>query len=317
MEMSTAVDVVTCGEPMGLFASEHVSCLKDAERFVRVPAGAELNVAVGLSRLGLQAGFISRLGDDSLGHWLLEVLAGEGIDHRFVTLDPKNKTGLMFKSRRLDGGDPDVEYYRQGSAASTMSVEHYPAEYCRSARHLHITGISPALSQSMRELIFHMARDMRACGKTVSFDPNLRKSLWRSSEEMIQCLNQLAESSDWIFPGLSEGQLLTGLREPSEIADFYLARGCSVVVVKLGADGAYYASHESRGFVAGVRVEQIVDTVGAGDGFAAGVVSALLEGLSVQDAATRGNAIGARVLGFPGDSDGLPTRAQLSALESR
>lgn len=313
--MTTAVDVVTCGEPMGLFASDHVSSLKDAGRFVRLPAGAELNVAVGLSRLGHKVGFISNLGDDSLGHWLLDVLAGDGIDHRFVTLDPRHPTGLMFKSRRQDGGDPDVEYYRKGSAASAMSVEHYPAEYCRSARHLHITGISPALSQSVRDLIFHMAKDMRAAGKTVSFDPNLRKTLWRSNEEMIDCLNQLAQSSDWIFPGLSEGQLLTGLQEPSEIADFYLARGCSVVVVKLGAQGAYYATHETRGFVAGMSVEQIVDTVGAGDGFAAGVVSALLEGLSVQDAAKRGNAIGARVLGFPGDSDGLPTRAQLAALE--
>lgn len=314
MEITTAVDIVTCGEPMGLFASDQASCLKEAERFVRLPAGAELNVAVGLSRLGHKVGFISQLGDDSLGHWLLDVLAEEGIDHRFVTLDHEHQTGLMFKSRRLDGGDPDIQYYRKGSAASTMSVEHYPAQYCRAARHLHITGIGPALSLSMRELIFYMAKDMRAAGKTVSFDPNLRKTLWGSTEEMIHCLNQLAECSDWIFPGLSEGQLLTGLQEPSEIADFYLARGCSVVVIKLGAEGAYYATPETRGFVAGISVERIVDTVGAGDGFAAGVVSALLEGLSVEDATRRGNTIGARVLGFPGDSDGLPTRAQLAAM---
>jgi 2-dehydro-3-deoxygluconokinase len=114
------------------------------------------------------------------------------------------------------------------------------------------------------------------------------------------------------MPGLSEGQLLTGRETAPDIADFYLERGATQVVIKLGAQGAYCADHTSRATVPGFFVPRVVDTVGAGDGFAVGVISALLEDLSLAQAAERGNAIGARVVQFPGDCDGLPDRAQLA-----
>jgi len=296
---------------MGLFASQKSSTLKDADCLIRLAAGAELNVATGLSRLGHSVGMISRLGDDSLGHWLREVMTKETIDHRFVIQDELYPTGLMFKARRSDGGDPDIEYHRKGSAASYLSIDDYPASYCRAARHLHITGISPALSSSVCDLIFHMARDMRAAGRTVSFDPNLRARLWPSVTVMRECLNELSGLSDWILPGLAEAQLLTGLDTADDIVSFYIDKGCSVVVLKLGAAGAYYGTPTQRGLRCGYLVRDVVDTVGAGDGFAAGVISALLEGLPITQAVDRGNLIGARVLGFPGDSDGLPTQEQL------
>lgn len=296
---------------MGLFAPEKNSSLKEAEHYVRAPAGAELNVATGLSRLGLRVGLLTRLGDDPVGHWLREVMIHENLDQRFVIHDTQHPTGIMFKSRRGDGGDPDIVYHRAGSAASYLSLDDYPADHCRNARHLHITGISPALGTGVRELIFHMAKDMRAAGKTVSLDPNLRARLWPSTTVMIDCLNLLACHSDWVFPGIAEARLLTGLESVDDIVDFYLATGCSIVVIKLGAAGAYYGTHNERGLRAGYLVSNIVDTVGAGDGFAAGVISALMEGLPIAQAVDRGNLIGARVLGYPGDSDGLPTRQQL------
>jgi 2-dehydro-3-deoxygluconokinase len=128
---------------------------------------------------------------------------------------------------------------------------------------------------------------------------------------MIECMNRLAASADLVMPGLAEGQILTGLQTAPEIAAFYLERGARQVVIKLGAQGAYFADRDSRGMAPGVEVPRVVDTVGAGDGFAVGVISALLEGLSLAEAAARGNKIGARVVQFPGDCDGLPTRDQL------
>ena len=125
-------------------------------------------------------------------------------------------------------------------------------------------------------------------------------------------MNRLAACADLVLPGLAEGQLLTGEQTPQGIADFYLTQGASQVVVKLGADGAYIANRSGGASVPGVPVSKIVDTVGAGDGFAVGVISALLEGMSLHEAARRGNAIGARVVQFPGDCDGLPDRAQLA-----
>jgi 2-dehydro-3-deoxygluconokinase len=165
-------------------------------------------------------------------------------------------------------------------------------------------------------MIFELAAMARQAGKSISFDPNLRPALWRSQGEMVECLNHLSSFSDWVLPGLAEGQLLTGRDSVQGIADFYLERGAQCVVVKLGPEGAYFATAQENGLVPGVLVSHIVDTVGAGDGFAVGVVSGLLEGLTLAEATARGNAIGARVVQFPGDSDGLPTRDELNAMLS-
>jgi 2-dehydro-3-deoxygluconokinase len=131
---------------------------------------------------------------------------------------------------------------------------------------------------------------------------------------MVATLNELAALADIVLPGLAEGHLLTGCETPQQIARYYLERGAQEVVVKLGADGAFCADRAGVAeFVAGVPVDRVVDTVGAGDAFAVGVISARLEGLSLQAATARGNVLGARAVRFPGDSDGLPTRAQLDA----
>ena len=305
------LDVLTVGEPMALFMALGPGELHAVADFRRVPAGAELNVATGLARLGLRTGYITRLGNDSFGRFLRGVLAHEGIDARYVQADAARPTGFMLKTRSDDGSDPQIEYFRQGSAASHLGLADAP-EGAFPARHLHLTGITPALSPSARELVFHLARQARAAGASVSFDPNLRPRLWPSHEAMAECINALAALSDTVLPGLAEGRQLTGRHSAEDIAAFYLERGAQQVVVKLGPEGAYYARQGGTcGIAPGLRVDRVVDTVGAGDGFAVGVVSGLLEGLALAQAAARGNAIGARVVQFPGDAEGLPTRAEL------
>ena len=128
---------------------------------------------------------------------------------------------------------------------------------------------------------------------------------------MRETINRLAFLADWVLPGIEEGKLLTGKDTPAEIAKFYLNAGVSLVVIKLGAEGAYYATAQEAAYVQGFAVDQVVDTVGAGDGFAVGVISGMLEGLSVQNAVRRGAWIGARAVQVLGDTEGLPTRAQL------
>lgn len=305
------LDALTVGEPMALFMALQPGELAAVPDFRRVAAGAELNVATGLARLGLRTGYITRLGNDSFGHFLRGVLAHEGIDGRHVVADAAHPTGFMLKTRTGDGSDPQIEYFRKGSAASHLGVADAPAG-AFPARHLHLTGITPALSITTRELAFHLARQARAAGASISFDPNLRPRLWPSPEAMAECINALAALSDTVLPGLAEGRQLTGRQTAEDIAAFYLERGAKQVIVKLGPEGAYYAQqHGASGIAPGLPVERVVDTVGAGDGFAVGVISGLLEGMDLAQAAARGNAIGARVVQFPGDADGLPTRAQL------
>lgn len=308
----TAFDVALFGEAMLLMVADEPGPIENATLFHKRTAGAETNVAIGLARLGLNVGWASRLGTDSMGRALLAAMRAEGIDCSHVVCDPTQRTGFQFKGRVTDGSDPPVEYHRKGSAASHMGPADIDEAWLCSARHLHATGVFAAISDTSLQAALRSMELMRAAGRTISFDTNLRPSLWASTDAMRQAINELASRADWVLPGIEEGLLLTGDGTPEGIARFYRERGAKLVVVKLGAAGAYYDSDAAGcGRVEGFPVEKVVDTVGAGDGFAAGVISALLEGLPVPDAVRRGAWIGARAVQVLGDTEGLPTRAQL------
>ncbi|MFD1208310.1 sugar kinase [Modicisalibacter tunisiensis] len=312
----TPPEILTFGEAMTLFVAETPGDLAEVARFRRGIAGADTNVAIGLARLGFHVGWLSRVGDDSFGTYIRRTLEAEGLDCRHLTRDPDHATGLVFKARVDDGSDPHVEYVRRGSAASFFSPADAQAVDFAAARHLHATGIPPALSASARELAFHMLERARTAGVGISFDPNLRPGLWGSDAEMRDTLNDLASRADWVLPGLAEGRRLTGLDSAHDIAGFYLDRGARAVIIKLGPEGGYYRDATQHFTIEGFPVAEVIDTVGAGDGFAVGVVSALLDGLSPRTAVRRGNLIGARAVQVRGDMEGLPHRARLTELEA-
>lgn len=313
--MTATLDVVTFGEAMMMLVADQPGPIEGAGIYYKRTAGAETNVAIGLARLGLRTGWASRLGTDAMGRYLIAAMQEEGIDCSHVVCDPSQRTGFLFKGRVLDGSDPPIEYHRKGSAASRMEMADIDRQWLESARHLHATGVFAALSESSLEVAGKSMELMRAAGRTVSFDPNLRPTLWSSPERMRQEINALAARANWVLPGIEEGRFLTGADDPEGIAQFYLERGADLVVVKLGDDGAYF--HQRRdgtaiaGHVSAFPVPVVVDTVGAGDGFAVGVISALLEGAGVYDAVRRGAWIGARAVQVLGDTEGLPTREQL------
>lgn len=309
------LDVVTFGEAMVLFVAEQSGPLEGVGSFSKRTAGAETNVAIGLARLGFKVGWASRLGDDSFGHYLLASMHAEGIDCRRVACVADRRSGFMLKGRVDDGSDPPIEYHRRGSAASAMDASDVDPDWLRSARHLHATGVFAAISPSTLQAARASIEHMRAAGRTVSFDPNLRPSLWPSIDHMRREINALAARASWVMPGLEEGRLLTRQDTPEGIARFYRDAGADLAVVKLGAAGAYFDGPAGSGHVPGVRVDKVVDTVGAGDGFAVGLISALLEGQDVASAARRGTWIGARAVRVVGDTEGLPTRVQLDAGE--
>ena len=311
--MNPALDVITFGEAMLLLVADRPGPLEQAEAFYKRTAGAETNVAIGLARLGLRVAWASRLGTNSMGRYLLAAMAKEGIDCSHVVCDATQNTGFQFKGKVTDGSDPPVEYHRKGSAASHMGIADIDQAWLLSARHLHATGVFAAISGTTLPAARKTMDLMRGAGRSVSFDPNLRPTLWATPELMRAAINDLATRADWVLPGLEEGQFLTGETSPEGIAHFYRQRGAKLVVVKLGSAGAYFDGEAGTGRVAGFPVAQVVDTVGAGDGFAVGVISALLDGLSVPEAVRRGAWIGARAVQVLGDSEGLPTRAELNA----
>jgi sugar/nucleoside kinase (ribokinase family) len=307
------LDVIVFGEAMMLLVADRAGPLEDVQTFHKRTAGAETNVAIGLSRLGLKVGWASRLGTDSMARALLATMQREGIDCSHVVCDPAQRTGFQFKGRVTDGSDPPTEYHRKGSAASLMAAADVDVAWLRSARHLHATGVFAALSATTLAAAHKTFDVMSAAGRTISFDPNLRPTLWPSAETMRAEINRLAARADWVLPGIEEGRFLTGEDSPERITRHYRDQGAKLVVVKLGAEGAYFDGEAGCGRVAGAPVAEVVDTVGAGDAFAVGVVSALLEGAAVPDAVKRGNWLGARAVQVLGDTEGLATRAELIA----
>ncbi|MGD7010155.1 sugar kinase [Metabacillus sp. 84] len=305
-----ALDVVTFGEAMAMFIADEAGPLSDAEHFTRSLAGAETNTAIGIARLGFKSGWASKIGQDSFGEFIMKRLEKEGVNTECVLKDSRYATGFLIKSKAVEG-DPEVQYFRKGSAASTMSPDEANSGYFLAARHLHLTGIPLALSASVKAFSHQVLTLMKEAGKTVSFDPNVRLALWGSREEMVKEINLAAFQADFVLPGEEEGFILTGSRDPESIADFYLEQGVKGVAVKLGPEGAFFKSAEGKGLVSGYKVENVMDTVGAGDGFAAGFVSGILEGLPMAECVKRGNAIGAMAVQSIGDSDGYPSREQL------
>lgn len=304
--------IVTLGEPMVMFVANEVGPLDEIDHYTKFVAGAELNVSMGLARLGNTVTYVTRLGNDPFGKYIHRLLRDTGLDDAGVTTDTTYPTGFQLKSK-VTTGDPEVVYFRKNSAASHLSRADIEQIDMTHVAHVHVTGIPLALSLNARDATFALVEKAKAANIRVSLDPNLRPSLWENTQEMVYTVNQAAALCDLVLPGLGEGVTLTGESDEQGIAEFYRKLGVSGTIVKLGPRGAYVDVAGAQYVVPGFPVHQVVDTVGAGDGFAVGVISGLLDGLSVRDAVIRGNAIGAMQVMVPGDNEGLPTETQLSA----
>lgn len=309
-------EFITLGEPLVVLASENQDISLDAaEHFSKYLAGAELNVAIGLSRLGHKGIYISKVGEDSFGNFIIESVKKAEIETTYLTKDKNNSTGFYLK-QKVSEGDPKVDYYRKNSAAANLSIAELKALDLSGIKIAHLSGIFPALSETSLKTFQAFNQKLNEADILTIFDPNLRPVLWENQEKMIRIINDLAKQSQIILPGINEGEILTGSSEPEKIADFYLEQSplTKIVVVKLGADGAFVKlKNGEQYFVSGFKVAKVVDTVGAGDGFAVGLESALLEGKTLKEAVKRACDVGALAVQSSGDSEGYPTKEELKA----
>ncbi|MCW3003610.1 MAG: sugar kinase [Conexibacter sp.] len=304
------LDVVTFGEALGLFLTSDANPLRGAQRFVRQVAGAELNVAVALARLGHGVGWFGRVGADAAGEEIVATLRRERVDSSHVVIDPERATGLLVRDwhpeRRVR-----VDYHRRDSAGSALCTTDLDVAYLTGARILHVTGITPALSRSALDATRRALDEARRAGVLTVLDPNVRLKLW-SAEAARETLAELAELADIVLTGADEAALLSG-REGRDAAAWFLERGAHTVVVKEGAAGAWATDGEHLARVA-PRPVTAVDPVGAGDAFDAGFLSGWLSGEGLDGCLTLGAALGAACVQVRGDLDGLPSRAEVQAM---
>ncbi len=309
-----APDVVTFGETMGLIMPIGTRGLEFAPQLQKSFGGAESNVAIGLARLGHSVGWFGRLGDDPFGRLIYKTLRGEGVDVSRAVLAKDEPTGMML--REIVAGQNSVYYYRRFSAASRMRPEHLDPTYIQGAKILHITGITPALSETCRETVFAAVKIAKEAGTKVCFDPNLRLKLW-SIEEARETILPLAAEADYFLPGLEELELLYDTDDFDTIVR-HLNQLNAISVIKGAGEETRVLKDGKWTAVPYFQVEEIVDTVGAGDAFCAGFISGLLDGLDELEAVRLGNFLGALVLGMEGDWEALPNREYVQArLENR
>lgn len=302
-------EVVTFGETMVLFEPIQKAPLEFVHQFEKHIGGAESNVSIGLSRLGHSVGWFSKLGNDPFGRYVNNFIRGEGVDVSQCVFTDDANTGLLFKEKKAVE-KVNVFYYRNGSAASLLTPEEINEEYIANARILHITGITAALSNTCESSIFRAIEIAKKNNVRVVLDPNIRLKLW-TKEKAKKVLGRIVDQVDVILPGLDEGKLMTGETTPEGIARELNKSGGKRVIVKLGSDGAYYHSDSESMYATGFKVKQVVDPVGAGDGFAAGIISGMLHEESVEEILNRANAMGAIAVGFHGDVEGLPREEEL------
>jgi 2-dehydro-3-deoxygluconokinase len=305
-DVVAAPAVVTAGETMLLGVPPRPGRLRHARSLELGIGGAESNVAIALSRLGVPARWVSLLGDDEPGQFVLDRVRAEGVD-TWVRRLPDRPTGLYL--REEVGGSVRVTYYRQGSAAAALSPETVDPAALDGATWLHVSGVTPALSPECADLIPWLASQARSRGVLVSYDVNYRSRLW-DAEEARRFTESVLPLVDLLLVGTEEGRALWDWRGDEKQARWFAEHGPGEVVVKRGDAGAAAYVDGELLEVDAYRVTQ-VDPIGAGDAFAAGYLAGHVWGLPPEERLVVANAMGAICVRAHGDYEGLPSRREL------
>ena len=278
MNAARKPDILAIGEPLVEF---NQAGGPGSRHYLQGFGGDTSNFAIAAARQGAKAAYFTRLGDDVYGQMLRDLWAGEGVDASAVESDPHAFTGIYFVTHSESGHQ--FSFFRTGSAASCMHPAQLPLGMVRSARLLHVSGVSFAISTSAADTCYAAIEAAHAAGVMVSFDTNLRLRLW-SKDRARGVMSDVIGLSDICLPSYDDVVVITGVTDPDALVDFCLSRGARIVALKLGADGAIVADRKQRIRIAPHPCKP-VDATGAGDTFGGAFVARVLAG---DDLATAG-----------------------------
>jgi len=304
-------EVVTLGEVLAALLAPTGLPLAAATTLDVTFAGAEANVAVGLSRLGHRVAHLGRVGADPLGEGALACLRAGGVDVGQMRIDPGRPTGLLLRDV-VTSRPISVQYHRSGSAGSALCDADVMPDVVADARLLHLSGITPALSSSARSACRRAVEEARAAGTVVSFDPNVRLRI-APRDHWNGIVREFAGFADIVLTGADDARTALDVTDPADAAAWFHDRGATVVVVKDGPHGAWESS-DGQVVRQPARPVPVVDPVGAGDAFAAGWLSGWLRGHPAEERMRAATAVASCVVSTPGDLAGLPTAAVLDTL---
>ena len=269
--------------------------------FHTAPGGKGANQAVAAARLGAEVRMVGRVGDDGFGPTLLEGMRSEGIDVSGVALDPANPSGVA-----LILLDDHAENMIVAVYGANMACDDQQVSSVRDA----LNGADALLLQleTPLDVAIRAASLAKERGVTVVWDP--APALDMGQEAYRLC--------DVLTPNQVEAEFLTGIAvtdtaSAERAAAALVDQGAPAAVAKLGEGGAFYVTRDERGFVPAFEVEAI-DSVAAGDAFAAGLGVALAAGLSLPEAVRFGSAAGALAVTKSGAQQAMPFRREVDAL---
>lgn len=306
-------DVLVAGESLIDFVPESGGPLSSIESFHRRAGGAPANVAVALARTGPPPLFWTRIATDEFGEHLLERLRTADVPEAYVLRDPDAKTGLGFLAGPQD--DRSFTFYRENTADCRLQQGAVEDSTLADCSWVHLGGIALA-SEPSRSAILDLAERARTQDCTVSVDPNVRPEAWTSTAELRTVLGWLIEEADLVFATPSELRTLGYEGDDGlALAEATTEGSPHTTIVTLGETGAVGVATAESPWSGTVRQDgfdlEAVDPTGAGDAFAAGVIRALVDGLSFADAIEFGTAAGALATTRRGGIDATPTRSAI------
>ena len=290
--------------------------LAEAPGFVKAPGGAPANVAVGLAKLGVDAGFIGKVGADPFGDFLTETLQQNNVDTTYLIAGETSRTTLAFVATRSDGMK-DITFYRHPGADIQLSPDEVDAGYIQSAELFHYGSVSLSHSPT-REATLKAIQFAKDAGAFISYDPNLRLMLWDNADDAKYWIWEVMPYADVVKISEEEWEFITGDVELANGIKCILGLGVKLLVVTLGERGCYYTNGNADGYVDGFAVE-VVDTLGAGDAFVAAMLTQLmthanlasLENDQLDSIMRYANAAGALATQKVGVIPALPTHSEI------
>jgi fructokinase len=300
------VDVIAIGELLiDLIADTPGLRLEEQTTFKRFAGGAPANFVVGIKRLGLTSGMITKVGNDFFGRFLLETLKKEQVDVTHITMSNEYKTGLAFVG--LDEHrNPSFSFYRSPCADIMLSKEEISEKYIKSAKLLMCGTVSMAVEPA-RSAIFKAIEFAKKHSIQVACDPNLREDLWHFKDPREHIFRVLKDT-DIFLPSISEAEFITGERG-EQAFEAILDLGPSIIAITHGKEGSTILTKDEKFFAPSYKVE-VVDTTGAGDAFAAGLVTGLLTNIPLQRIPYFANAVSALKITRKGAMN-IPTREEV------
>lgn len=306
---------ITCfGELIVDMISSNTGTLVESEGFLKKFGGASGNTAAGLAKLGLPVNIIAKVGDDPFGHFLKKTLEDNGVNTSPIVMSDNDRTTLAFVS--LDAqGSRDFFFYLGAHQSITPQEVNLPEE----TGILHFGSLTQT-NAMCRKATDKLLRQARKIGAIVSYDPNLRESLWGDLEEAKKIMLETSKKVDVFKISQEEAYFLAGRGRIQDLAEELFSKNLDILFVTLGSQGVYYKTAQHAGFVSTIKVK-VIDTTGAGDAFNAGQLSAVYQSgkrfsqmtkEELESNIKRANIIAALTTTKKGATSAFPTKGEIA-----